>query len=271
MSTTPNGNQTCNSSSVIISVKRTPISKYQKLDNKRGSGDRKKLVDVFASRISSRRLSDLCMLEPLLCEAGEKEIDVFSRKGSASSDSICSSSSSWVPSIPANESERVLCLHSYNLLDKPSNILLDGFSQIASEVCGSKMSFISLVDSHRQWILSAHGTELKETTREISFCSHTIFSNNSIMIVEDALLSTQFMNHPLVKHEPFLRFYAGVPLKGPDDLAIGTFCVADTVPKSLSDKQIELMKLMAHQIMEILNLQRENRLMSGLVQKLKEM
>src|SRR5262245_33006204 len=80
------------------------------------------------------------------------------------------------------------------------------------------------------------------------FCSHAI-RQRDVFMVHDALQDPRFANHPLVADGPRVRFYAGAPLVTPQDYALGTLCVVDVVPRQLSAKQIESLRILGRQAM----------------------
>lgn len=69
----------------------------------------------------------------------------------------------------------------------------------------------------------------------MSFCAHAI-AREELLVVLDATLDPCFSDNPLVTGEPFIRFYAGVPLISPSGHAIGTLCIVDTTPHSAFDE-----------------------------------
>jgi sigma-B regulation protein RsbU (phosphoserine phosphatase) len=78
-----------------------------------------------------------------------------------------------------------------------------------------------------------------QTGREISFCGHAILQDEPL-IIPDARCDERFHDNPLVVGEPYIRFYAGHPLKGPKGYRVGTFCLADRRPRSLDPVQREI-------------------------------
>jgi GAF domain-containing protein len=89
---------------------------------------------------------------------------------------------------------------------------------------------VSLVDEHRQWFKSVVGLQVRETPRDVSFCGHAIVEDTP-MVVPDALLDLRFRANPLVLGAPFIRFYAGWPLRVGPGTALGTFCIIDPRPR----------------------------------------
>jgi PAS domain S-box-containing protein len=118
------------------------------------------------------------------------------------------------------------------------------------------MAWVSLIDTNRQWIKSSVGGELKETSREIAFCAHAI-EQQGLLIVPDARVDERFAANPLVTGAPHIRFYAGAPLITPGGHALGTVCVLDRTPRTLSEAQTEVLLALAEDAMAQLELSRE--------------
>jgi len=146
-----------------------------------------------------------------------------------------------------NEADRLKTLHDFALLDTPNEEEFDELVSLASEVCSSPISLVSLLDHQRQWFKASVGTTLKETHRNISFCTYTI-QKPELFIVEDATSDVRFSDSPLVTGELGVRFYAGIPLHAPNGCAIGTLCVMDMVPRRLSESQKRALTILGHQV-----------------------
>lgn len=152
---------------------------------------------------------------------------------------------------PNNEEARLDALRQYRLLDTAPERVYDDVVALASQVCGTPIALISLLDSHRQWFKAKVGLEVSETPRDISFCGHVI-AGEGTMVVEDALADHRFSDNPLVLGSPGIRFYAGSPLLSPDGHALGTLCVIDRQPRKITEEQRaaleSLTRLVAHLI-----------------------
>lgn len=157
------------------------------------------------------------------------------------------------------ERERIKDLESYSILDTLPEADYDDLTAIAAEICGTNISLVSLIDNKRQWFKSHHGLDATETPREYAFCGHAINDQDNVFIIQDARRDERFHDNPLVTGEPFVIFYAGVPLISDNGLPLGTLCVIDDKPKLLSKSQINSLKALSHQIMSLLNL-RKNKL-----------
>ena len=167
---------------------------------------------------------------------------------------------------PLREAARLAALYRYEILDSPPEKELDDIVHLASYICNTPISLISLVDSDRQWFKSKVGLTATETSRYIAFCSHTILGDD-LLIVPDALADERFMNNPLVTGDPHVRFYCGAPLITPDGYRIGVLNVIDHVPRDLSAEQLEAIRVLSRQVMDHLTLDRKHR---ELIQAVKE-
>ncbi|MDH3677094.1 MAG: GAF domain-containing sensor histidine kinase [Nitrosopumilus sp.] len=140
---------------------------------------------------------------------------------------------------PENENKRIKSLQSLNILDTPPEEKFDRITKIAQIIFDVPIALVSLVDSNRQWFKSCAGLSATETPRSMSFCAHAILKDD-ILLIEDATKDDRVKDNPLVTNEPFIRFYAGKPVLGPDGQKLGTLCIIDRQSRKLSraDKSI---------------------------------
>ncbi len=157
--------------------------------------------------------------------------------------------------LPSNENDRLDELSSYDVLDTPSDEALDQLTRLASHICGTPIALISLVDEKRQWFKSRVGLDAAETPRELAFCAHTILGDD-VLVVNNATHDCRFSENPLVVGDPYIRFYAGAPLKRKAGLALGSLCVIDRVPRDLTPFQIEALKALSAAVMSHLETRR---------------
>lgn len=143
--------------------------------------------------------------------------------------------------IPANEQQRLAALQSMQLLDTPPDPHIDALLRIAQRLFGVSSTLVTLIDADRQWFKGRIGATNLEGPRNVSFCGHTILSED-ILYVQDAYADERFFDNPAVTGYPFVRFYAGIALHAPNGSRIGSFCVHDTAPRELTDAEREAME-----------------------------
>ena len=154
------------------------------------------------------------------------------------------------PILP-NELERQNALESYHIMDTMGEEAFDRITELASLICDTPISLVSLLDDKRQWFKSNKGLDVNETPKELSFCQHAII-NNQLFEISDASLDERFSQNILVTDKPNIRFYAGYPLIDPKGFALGTLCVIDQHPKRLNDNQKKALTLLAEEVVSLI-------------------
>lgn len=152
------------------------------------------------------------------------------------------------------EVARLLALDAFEILDTPPESSFDGLTSLAAYVCDAPMAAVTFIDSRRQWLKSRHGIDLTETPRELSFCAYAIGAGVAVLEIPDTHLDPRFATHPMVVGEPYLRFYAGAPILTDEGYCLGTICVMDHRPKTLSDAQRAHLQTLARQVLSLLQL-----------------
>lgn len=154
-----------------------------------------------------------------------------------------------------DEQRRLESLGRYDIMDSLPEECYDGVVAMAADICGTPIALFTLLDEGRQWFKSAVGLDIRETARAISFCTHTI-AGDAFLMVENAQEDPRFVDNPLVLGAPNIRFYAGVPVRSNEHLPLGTLCVIDRVPRSLSKKSRLLLESLAREIEAQLEIRR---------------
>ncbi|MFN3621070.1 sensor histidine kinase [Sphingorhabdus sp.] len=151
------------------------------------------------------------------------------------------------------QQERLAALRRYEILDTPFEREFDEVVDLASRICDTPISVINLIDVDRQWFKAEIGLGVRSTPLATSICSHVILENDFVEI-EDTLEDPRTRYNPLCFDENGLRFYAGALLKTPDGLPIGTLCVLDHQPRTLTALQRDALRILADQVMRQLEL-----------------
>ena len=163
----------------------------------------------------------------------------------------------------ANEPERLLCLQQLDVLDTGTDPAFEHIVELAKSIFEVPIVLVSLVDEHRQWFKARRGLEVDETKRELAFCNYTILSDE-LFVVEDSYLDERFAQNDLVTGSPQIRFYAGCPLEMQDDLRAGSLCIIDRVPRVLSERERDQLRMLGNAAAALLKQYRSARKMREL-------
>lgn len=164
-----------------------------------------------------------------------------------------------IAALPADEDQRLEDLYSYDLMDSKPDSDFDDLVDLAGLICGCPISLITLLDKDRQWFKSQKGMDISETSRDLSFCSHAILGNG-VMEVTDASKDERFYDNPFVTEESGIRFYAGSPIVSPGGFKLGTICVVDHTPRTLTQKQENALMQLSRQVGRLIEMREKNKL-----------
>lgn len=170
--------------------------------------------------------------------------------------------------LPPDEDARLRALAEYRVLDTGPERAFDDLVAVASLVCGTPISLVSLVDSSRQWFKARTGLDVTETPRDMAFCAHAILDVEPL-VVPDALADPRFADNPLVLGEPRIRFYAGAPIQAADGHRLGTLCVIDREARTLTTAQIDTLRVLARQASALLHYRYTMRQLADALERVK--
>ena len=159
---------------------------------------------------------------------------------------------------PEHEPARLLALEQLGILDTPEERAYDAITHVAAAHYACRVSLVTFVDAQRQWFKASHGWDVRETSRDLSFCAHAILQPLPL-VVADTRTDERFRDNPLVTGAPFIRFYAGVPLTTSDGYRLGTLCVLDDAPRSdVGPDDLAVLEDLAEVVVEKLELRLQN-------------
>lgn len=151
------------------------------------------------------------------------------------------------PDFPEDEESRIRTLKSLDVLDTEPEERFDRLTRMCKRLFGVPIALVSLVDENRQWFKSCVGLDASETPRDISFCGHAILGDE-VFIISDAAKDERFADNPLVTDEPYIRFYAGCPLKSGNGSKLGTLCIIDRKPRILDAEDLDTLRDLASMV-----------------------
>ncbi|GAA3953271.1 hypothetical protein GCM10022278_10250 [Allohahella marinimesophila] len=145
------------------------------------------------------------------------------------------------PEKPENELQRLAALRATGLLDTPAEERFDRLTRLAKQLFGVETVLISLLDDKSQRFKSCQGADVLETSRDISLCGHAILGDE-IFEIPDTLEDERFRDNPLVTGPPYIRFYAAKPVCTAAGYKLGTFCIFDPRPRSLTSGECQALR-----------------------------
>lgn len=146
--------------------------------------------------------------------------------------------------VPPTEAERVAALRELHILDTGPEAHFEAVCRTARRLFGVAEAFVSLVDADRQWLKTESACLVQEMPRDISVCQFTIQSDD-VLVIEDTLLDRRFADRPYVVGPPGIRFYAGAPLVLGPGIRIGSLCLIDVAPRTLTRDEREALRDLA--------------------------
>jgi GAF domain-containing protein len=147
---------------------------------------------------------------------------------------------------PANEAERLAALARLQILDTVPDESFNALTRCAATALDCPVALITLVDDERQWFMSKVGMDMSESSREISFCAHAVYTA-APLVLPDASADERFRHHPMVEGSPFIRGYLGMPIVlSSGGLVLGSFSVIDYKPRAWSAHDLAIMRDLAH-------------------------
>ena len=154
-----------------------------------------------------------------------------------------------------DEQLRQNVVKQFERLNLQHNPELRQIVSFATNLCQTPISLISLIDKNTQWIKVKKGINrnIDRIPRELSFCTQFIKRKN-LLIIDDTQLDKRFNTHPSVTAAPRIRFYAGAPLITQDGHCIGTLCVMDYKPHTLTAQEKLMFKILSKHAISVMEL-----------------
>lgn len=152
--------------------------------------------------------------------------------------------------VPDREEQRLSALAKFKVMDTPPEAEFDHIARLAADLFQVPTALVSFVGRDRQFFKARVGFAACETSRDASFCAHALVRDD-VLVVPDARNDDRFRDNPLVTGAPFIRFYAGAPLRTASGLNIGSVCIIDSQPRPpLTEHETDLLRSLARITMD---------------------
>jgi len=152
------------------------------------------------------------------------------------------------------ESARLEAVKSFLQLNFDKSMEFQDIVNLAAELCEKPVALITLLDKEVNWVKVKTGIELDIMPRETSFCQYSI-QQDDLLVINDTTKDSRFDNNPLVNEAPNVRFYAGAPLIVKNGLKLGTLCLFDEKPNSLTELQQKTLTILSRQVTFLMELE----------------
>jgi GAF domain-containing protein len=159
--------------------------------------------------------------------------------------------------VPDNEDARLAALDRYAAEPAELGASADRLAELSTELFGVHAAAVGLIDEHEQRFLGSHGITVGPVPREETVCTYAIL-DPEVTVIEDVREDPRFDRNEGLEASD-ITFYASAPIRSPEGLPIGTFCVYDDEPRSFHRRERELLGLLAAEVADGLVLHHELR------------
>lgn len=154
---------------------------------------------------------------------------------------------------PWNERARLEAVRQSGLLGSIPDARFDRLIRLAAHATHAPIAMFTLITQAEQWFKSRIGFDGSATPRDWAFCNETLVANEFTMF-EDLSKVEIFARNPTLAEPYGFRFYAGVPVRDPLGFALGSTCVIDVVPRTLSMDEREALTTVAEATSSLIRL-----------------
>ncbi len=150
------------------------------------------------------------------------------------------------------ERRRAGVMRRLSLLDSLGQSDFDDIVAFAATQLRTPMAAVSLTNTDRLWFASSIGLGLTQISREGAFCD-AVITGGEELVVADASKDHRFSAISMVTQDPFIRFYAGVPIRVSGEF-IGSMCVLDVRPREPDEAELATLRFLGRQVEHLIEL-----------------
>lgn len=160
-----------------------------------------------------------------------------------------------------NEQERLQDLDSLGIVkeDISKDQRFSSLPRLASYLTSCPQAWINIIDKDTQHCKIDYGQNSvlsymsREIPRGLTACQFVLNNNCEPLVIEDCSLDERTKLVAEAGGGGFPKFYAGTPIVSKNGFILGTFCVMDEDARSISHQQLDGLRLLADQFVELLD------------------
>ena len=160
-----------------------------------------------------------------------------------------------------NEQERIQDLDSLGIVKKDirKDQRFSSLPRLASYLTSCPQAWINIIDEDTQHCKIDYGQNSvlsymsREIPRGLTVCQHVINNNCEPLVIEDCTVDERTKLVFEASGGGFPKFYAGSPIVSKNGFILGTFCVMDDEPRTISHDHLDGLRLLADQFVELLD------------------
>ncbi|MEM0577846.1 HAMP domain-containing sensor histidine kinase [Flavobacterium polysaccharolyticum] len=154
--------------------------------------------------------------------------------------------------------DQIKLINEYLLFDTPNEEQYDNLTFLASQICNTPISTITLIDTTRQWFKSKIGFTHNENPIEYSFCALALSKNLDFLEIPNLMLDEEFSGIGKLNGLKENGFYASVAIRNEKGIPLATLCVIDYESKKLTNDQKKGLQILGKQVEELFKLRLKN-------------
>jgi len=167
---------------------------------------------------------------------------------------VSSNAYEYLDNVGPEERARLEAVRRYRLVDQPVEDAYDRIAFVAGAIFNTPIATVSLVEQDRVWLAACQGlTGVRELGREPGLCA-SVIAQDDVYVINNAAVDPRTLEHPLVRGELGLRFYAAAPIRTHDGYRLGTVNVIDSRPREATQRQLTALQHLAAMVSDELEL-----------------
>ena len=160
----------------------------------------------------------------------------------------------YLDNVDLNEQRRLEAVRRYQLVDQPLEEAYERIAFVAGAIFDTPIATVSMVESDRVWLAACEGLSgVREVGKEPGLCA-SVIEQDDVYVINNAAVDPRTLEHPLVRGDLGLRFYAAAPIRTHDGYRLGTVNVIDNRPREATERQLKALEHLAAMVSDELEL-----------------